>query len=240
MGPRRGDLAGIAKPSEPAVPHRWRGNNLVGYSTGSGRVTAFGVDHDRSRARMRPADNAPKLRSRAVHPSWPRDPSLGCVKRSCLRRPRADYGRTHGGSRVRRMAVECRLGRDPDNRDRRPSGPVVDPSCEADAVFEVRSITATRSLLGRLPLEGLIVVAEGDPVLGGLSLLGFTVPGGTLDDTSWLRPTRHIWTRSKRPGADADHAAARQAINPTRTREPRRLPRPDRHRPQRQFSGWGR
>jgi len=21
--------------------------------------------------------------------------------------------------------------------------------------------------------------------------------GGTLDDTSWLRPTRHIWTRSK-------------------------------------------
>ena len=22
---------------------------------------------------------------------------------------------------------------------------------------------------------------------------------GTLDDTSWLRPTRHIWTRSKQP-----------------------------------------
>jgi hypothetical protein len=23
------------------------------------------------------------------------------------------------------------------------------------------------------------------------------VRAGTLDDTSWLRPTRHIWTRSK-------------------------------------------
>jgi hypothetical protein len=25
------------------------------------------------------------------------------------------------------------------------------------------------------------------------------VRAGTLDDTSWLRPTRHIWTRSKQP-----------------------------------------
>jgi hypothetical protein len=25
------------------------------------------------------------------------------------------------------------------------------------------------------------------------------VRGGTLDDTSWLRPTRHSWTRSKQP-----------------------------------------
>jgi hypothetical protein len=25
------------------------------------------------------------------------------------------------------------------------------------------------------------------------------VRGGTLDDTSWLRPTRHAWTRSKQP-----------------------------------------
>ena len=25
------------------------------------------------------------------------------------------------------------------------------------------------------------------------------VRGGTLDDTSWLRPTRHIWTRTKQP-----------------------------------------
>ena len=25
------------------------------------------------------------------------------------------------------------------------------------------------------------------------------VRAGTLDDTSWLRPTRHVWTRSKRP-----------------------------------------
>src|SRR5246127_4280213 len=26
------------------------------------------------------------------------------------------------------------------------------------------------------------------------------VRGGTLDDTSWLRPTRHIWVRGKQPG----------------------------------------
>jgi hypothetical protein len=25
------------------------------------------------------------------------------------------------------------------------------------------------------------------------------VRAGTLDDTSWLRPTRHIWTRSEQP-----------------------------------------
>ncbi len=25
------------------------------------------------------------------------------------------------------------------------------------------------------------------------------VRAGTPDDTSWLRPTRHIWTRSKQP-----------------------------------------
>lgn len=25
------------------------------------------------------------------------------------------------------------------------------------------------------------------------------VRGGTLDDTSWLRPTRHIWVRSRQP-----------------------------------------
>jgi hypothetical protein len=25
------------------------------------------------------------------------------------------------------------------------------------------------------------------------------IRAGTLDDTSWLRPTRHIWTRSKQP-----------------------------------------
>src|SRR5262249_14846376 len=26
------------------------------------------------------------------------------------------------------------------------------------------------------------------------------VRAGTLDDTSWLRPTRHIWRRSRQPG----------------------------------------
>ena len=28
------------------------------------------------------------------------------------------------------------------------------------------------------------------------------VRSGTLDDTSWLRPTRHIWTGSKQPSDD--------------------------------------
>jgi hypothetical protein len=26
-----------------------------------------------------------------------------------------------------------------------------------------------------------------------------TVPAGTLDDTSWLQPTVHFWTRSAQP-----------------------------------------
>ena len=29
--------------------------------------------------------------------------------------------------------------------------------------------------------------------------LGVRVPAGTLDDTSWLRPTVHFWTRNKQP-----------------------------------------
>jgi hypothetical protein len=36
---------------------------------------------------------------------------------------------------------------------------------------------------------------------------------GTLDDTSWLRPTRHIWTRSKQPWvifAEGDEVFDRQ------------------------------
>jgi hypothetical protein len=42
--------------------------------------------------------------------------------------------------------------------------------------------------------------------IGGLPLQGTEVPdvvrvlrGGTLDDTSWLRPTTHYWTRSRQP-----------------------------------------
>ena len=81
--------------------------------------------------------------------------------------------------------------------------PVVCPSCVADAVFDERSITATRSLLGRLPLEGLIAVAKGDP---GLLAAGPNMPG---------RPQPGCVVQ--RPGTDADYAAARQAINPTRT-----------------------
>jgi hypothetical protein len=35
-----------------------------------------------------------------------------------------------------------------------------------------------------------------------------SILGGTLDDTSWLRPTVHVWTRSKQPWIvlpDSDH-----------------------------------
>jgi len=39
------------------------------------------------------------------------------------------------------------------------------------------------------------------------------VRAGTLDDTSWLRPTRHIWTKSKQPWvtfAEGDEIFERQ------------------------------
>jgi hypothetical protein len=39
------------------------------------------------------------------------------------------------------------------------------------------------------------------------------VRGGTLDDTSWLRPTLHLWTRSKQPWItlpDGDRSFATQ------------------------------
>jgi hypothetical protein len=39
------------------------------------------------------------------------------------------------------------------------------------------------------------------------------VRGGTLDDTSWLRPTVHLWTRSKQPWItlpDSDQSFATQ------------------------------
>ena len=72
-----------------------------------------------------------------------------------------------------------------------------------DAVFDVRSITTTGSSLGRLPLEGLIAVAKGDP---GLLAAGPNMPG---------RPQPGCVVQ--RPGTDADYAGARQAINPTCT-----------------------
>jgi hypothetical protein len=40
-----------------------------------------------------------------------------------------------------------------------------------------------------------------------------TVRAGTLDDTSWLRPTVHLWTRSKQPWIalpDGDRSFATQ------------------------------
>jgi hypothetical protein len=39
------------------------------------------------------------------------------------------------------------------------------------------------------------------------------IRAGTLDDTAWLRPTRHVWTRSKQPWItlpDGDEVFAKQ------------------------------
>jgi len=41
------------------------------------------------------------------------------------------------------------------------------------------------------------------------------VRAGTLDDTSWLRPTRHIWTRSKQPWISLPEGGSRLR-DPTR------------------------
>jgi hypothetical protein len=39
----------------------------------------------------------------------------------------------------------------------------------------------------------------GAPHPGRTGAIVRNVRGGTLDDTSWLRPTTHFWTRSKQP-----------------------------------------
>jgi hypothetical protein len=45
-----------------------------------------------------------------------------------------------------------------------------------------------------------LVCPECGSWVGGMPRDGVVrVRGGTLDDTSWLRPTRHIWTRRKQP-----------------------------------------
>ena len=41
------------------------------------------------------------------------------------------------------------------------------------------------------------------------------IRAGTLDDTSWLRPTRHIWARSKQPWVvlpDGDEIFEKDAV----------------------------
>ena len=42
------------------------------------------------------------------------------------------------------------------------------------------------------------------------------VRGGTLDDTSWLKPTAHYWTRSKQPWVALPEDAAIFATHPDR------------------------
>jgi hypothetical protein len=39
----------------------------------------------------------------------------------------------------------------------------------------------------------------GAPLPGADGQMIRRVRGGTLDDTSWLKPTAHFWTRSKQP-----------------------------------------
>jgi hypothetical protein len=50
----------------------------------------------------------------------------------------------------------------------------------------------------------------GSPRLGGMLR---SVRAGTLDDTSWLQPTAHIWTRSKQPwiALPSETAASRRS-----------------------------
>jgi hypothetical protein len=40
------------------------------------------------------------------------------------------------------------------------------------------------------------------------------VRGGTLDDTSWLRPTAHYWTRSKQPWVVLPEGVVRFEMQP--------------------------
>ena len=42
------------------------------------------------------------------------------------------------------------------------------------------------------------------------------VRGGTLDDTSWLKPTAHYWTRSRQPWVALPEGAAVFATHPDR------------------------
>jgi hypothetical protein len=42
------------------------------------------------------------------------------------------------------------------------------------------------------------------------------VRGGTLDDTSWLKPTTHFWTRRKQPWVVLPEGAAMHETQPDR------------------------
>ena len=64
--------------------------------------------------------------------------------------------------------------------------------------------------------------------IGGEPRPGTQVPGmvrvirgGTLDDTSWVRPTIHFWTRSRQPWVvlpDGDQRCETQPVNVARSR----------------------
>ena len=57
--------------------------------------------------------------------------------------------------------------------------------------------SASRIAAGRAHAGSVPIAAHGfaGPARDGVIRLR----AGTLDDTSWLRPTRHIWVRSKQP-----------------------------------------
>jgi hypothetical protein len=44
----------------------------------------------------------------------------------------------------------------------------------------------------------------------------YNVKPGTLDDTSWLTPTLHVWTGSKQPWVVIPKGVARFEANPKR------------------------
>ena len=72
----------------------------------------------------------------------------------------------------------------------------------AEKAFKMSGIEP-RSLLRRADsgrVNTRLVCPECGTWIAGLPRDGVVrVRGGTLDDTSWLRPTRHIWTSRKQP-----------------------------------------
>jgi hypothetical protein len=49
------------------------------------------------------------------------------------------------------------------------------------------------------PVCGCWICSPPHPSVGAENVVVRRVQAGTLDDTSWLRPTAHFWTRSKQP-----------------------------------------
>jgi hypothetical protein len=66
------------------------------------------------------------------------------------------------------------------------------------------------------PVQRLFCGNCGSPIVSysdGLPEIAF-VKGGTLEDTSWLKPTMEIWCETAQPWVPVDFARARAARNP--------------------------